>query len=82
MLVIQVSGKGSVSSSTGLKCSSTQGASNTCSASYTYGTPVTLTATVGAGNFSLTGWSGCTGNPCTVYMTSGQTVSATFSKGK
>jgi hypothetical protein len=67
-------GSGSVSSTpAGITCGST------CSASYTAGTSVTLTATPAAGSL-FTGWSGaCTGTgSCVVTMSAAQSVTATF----
>jgi hypothetical protein len=53
---------------------------STCSATYNYGTVVTLTAQ--AGLLALfTGWSGCdssSGNTCTVTMTAAKSVTASF----
>ncbi len=54
--------------------------SSTCSASFDYGTNVTLTATAATGS-TFTGWSGagCSGSAaCVVSMTATQTVTATF----
>jgi hypothetical protein len=69
-------GSGSVSSSpSGISCGST------CSASFTTGTVVTLTATPASGS-TFSGWSGggCSGTgTCTVTMSSAQAVKATFS---
>src|ERR1043165_7760453 len=68
-------GTGSVASSpAGISCPTT------CSASYSSGTPVTLTATVGA-NSSFAGWTGCdttSGITCTVTMSAIRNVTATF----
>jgi hypothetical protein len=65
-------GSGSVSSSpAGISCPST------CSANFTSGTVVTLTATPAAGS-TFAGWSGaCTGT-CSVTMTAAKAVKATF----
>ncbi|HMB35114.1 MAG TPA: hypothetical protein VKV41_13830 [Methylomirabilota bacterium] len=74
-LMVGVSGKGSVTSSpAGIQCG------GTCSAAYLSSTWVTLTATAGSGNFGFIGWSGaCSGTgPCTVSMSTAQTVNATF----
>ena len=54
----------------------------TCSASFTKGTTITLTATPEIGS-TFTGWSGpCSGsgNTCMVALTQAQTVTATFQK--
>ncbi len=67
-------GTGSVSSSpAGISCPTT------CSASFTSGTVVTLTATPAAGS-TFAGWSGaCTGTgTCSVTMTAAKAVKATF----
>jgi len=73
----QAGGSGTIASApSGISCGAA------CSASYTRGTSVTLTAT-GTGGSTFTGWSGaCTGTgPCTVSMTAARTVTATFSGG-
>jgi len=52
----------------------------TCSASYDYGTVVTLTATPATGS-TYTSWSGCdsvSGMACTVTMNAAKSVTATF----
>ncbi|MHB1861345.1 MAG: InlB B-repeat-containing protein [Gemmatimonadaceae bacterium] len=67
-------GTGSVASSSGgISCGST------CSASYTAGTVVSLTATAASGSV-FSGWGGaCSGTgACTVTMNSAQTVTAGF----
>ena len=67
-------GGGTVSSSpSGIACG------NTCSASYTSGTVVTLTATPD-GTSTFTGWTGaCSGTgTCSVTMSAGQTLTANF----
>jgi trimeric autotransporter adhesin len=67
-------GSGSVSSSpAGITCPST------CSANFTSGTVVTLTATAAAGS-TFAGWSGaCSGaGTCSVTMTAAKAVTATF----
>jgi len=67
-------GGGTVSSSPlGISCG------NTCSASFSNGTAVGLTATAATGS-SFTGWSGaCTGTgACNVTMSSARAVTATF----
>ena len=76
LLSVSVSGSGSVTSSpTGINCGST------CTASFTPGTQVTLTATPALG-FVFTGWGGaCSGGgTCMVAMNAAQTVSAAFTK--
>ncbi len=63
-----------------IDCITTAGVqSGTCSASYTAGTPVTLTATP-SGNTTFAGWGGaCTGTTsCVVTMNSAQSVTASF----
>jgi len=68
-------GTGTVTSSpTGISCGST------CSANYSSGTVVTLTAAV-ASNSTFAGWSGActsTATTCTVSMTQARAVTATF----
>ena len=67
-------GTGTVSSSpSGISCPST------CSASFTSGTVVTLTAVAGSGS-TFAGWSGaCTGTgTCSVTMSAAKSVTATF----
>ena len=75
-LTVNKSGTGAVTSSDGrISCGST------CSATYTAGTIVTLTATALSGG-SFTGWSGdCTGtnSTCSLTMDRGRTATATFS---
>jgi len=73
-LMVGVSGKGNVTSlPNGITCG------KTCSANYLAGTSVDLMANPGSG-FAFIGWSGaCTGTgPCSVSMTTAQTVNATF----
>ena len=76
-LSVLKSGSGTVASSpSGINCGSS------CSASYTSGTSVTLTATPATG-YSFSGWSGaCTGTnaSCTVSMTTARSVTASFSQ--
>src|SRR5215813_244871 len=77
-LTVGVSGKGMVTSGpSGINCG------RICSANYSPGTPVTLTATAGGG-FIFSGWTGaCTGTgSCSVSMASAQSVNATFRKWK
>jgi uncharacterized repeat protein (TIGR02543 family) len=71
-LSVGVSGSGTVTGS-GISCP------GTCSATYTYGTNVSLTASPATG-YVFSGWSGaCSGTgACTVGMTSGESVTATF----
>ncbi len=75
-LTVSKSGTGSgtvTSSPAGINCG------GTCSASYTSGTSVTLTAAAASGS-SFAGWSGaCTGTgTCAVTMSAAQSVTATF----
>jgi hypothetical protein len=76
-LTVSKSGTGSgtvTSSPAGIDCGAT------CSASYNYGTSVTLTASP-AGGSTFSGWSGggCSGTGnCTVPMTTARSVTATF----
>ncbi len=74
-------GSGTVTDDLGsINCTTTGGTiSGTCSASYTGGSVVTLTATPVAGT-TFNGWSGgCTGTAqCSVTLNSNQAVSATF----
>lgn len=75
-LTLAISGTGAgsvVSSPAGISCSSS------CSAGFTAGTSVTLTATPAAGS-AFAGWSGaCSGTgTCTVSMSAAQSVTATF----
>ncbi|KWT93335.1 S8 family serine peptidase [Candidatus Magnetominusculus xianensis] len=74
-LSVTKSGAGTVTSApAGISCGST------CSASYTSGTQVVLTATPDSG-FTFTGWSGCdstNGTRCTVSITSAKSVTAKF----
>jgi hypothetical protein len=69
------SGAGTVTSNpVGVACGAT------CSASFAYGTSVTLTASAAAGS-TFAGWtgSGCAGTaPCTVTMSAARAVTATF----
>lgn len=79
VLTVAVSGTGSVSSSpAGIDaCTST---TESCSAPFSTGTIVTLTATPGTGS-TFTGWSGagCTGtSTCSVTMTGAESVTAAF----
>ena len=70
-------GSGSVIANTGaISCGAT------CSASYLYGTPVTLTATAATGS-TFSGWSGggCSGTgACVVTIGGDTTVTATFTR--
>jgi hypothetical protein len=74
-LTLAGAGTGTVSSNPGgINCPTT------CSAQYTPGTPVTITAAPGPGSV-FTGWSGggCGGTaPCTVVMDADRNVTATF----
>jgi hypothetical protein len=75
-LFLNKAGGGTVTSNpAGISCGSL------CSASFTSGTSVTLTAAPGSGN-SFSGWSGaCSGtaSTCTVTMSSAMNVTASFS---
>ena len=76
-LQVSVSGNGRVISGDGLINCNTS-----CSTSYPTGTAVTLTATPAAGRV-FSNWLGCdvsTGSTCTVTLTSGKTVTATFTQ--
>lgn len=79
-LTVEKSGTGSgtvTSSPAGIDCGSS---CSTSSSSFAAGTAVTLTATPDSGS-AFAGWSGggCSGTgPCTVTMSSDQTVTATF----
>jgi phospholipase C len=74
-VILAGAGTGTISSApSGITCAPT------CSASFTSGTQVTLTATAGA-NSSFTGWTGaCTGTSptCALTMNASQQVTATF----
>lgn len=74
-LTVSKNGSGTVTSNpAGINCGTT------CSASYATGISVTLTASAAAG-YTFGGWSGsgCSGNgACTVSMTQGRSVSASF----
>ena len=71
-------GRGTVTSNPpGIDCGTS---STSCSANYTSGTTVTLTAAPTAGS-TFTGWSGCdtvSGTACTVTMSAARSVTATF----
>ena len=76
-LTVSTAGSGTVTSSdSAISCPST------CSANYTYGKQVTLTATPVAG-WTFTGWSGttCSGTgTCLVTMAMAESVTATFTQ--
>jgi hypothetical protein len=76
VLSVSVTGSGTVTSNpAGINCPST------CSAGFSNGTNVTLTATATSGWF-FSGWSGaCSGTGgCTVTMSTAQSVTATFTQ--
>ncbi len=67
-------GAGSVTSPAGVNCPAT------CTASFDYGTNITLTAAPAAGS-TFAGWSGsCTGTSCTLTLTGATNVTASFVK--
>jgi len=73
-------GDGTVTSTSSPNSTSQINCGPTCSASYGYGTVVTLTATPGFLS-TFTGWSGCdtaNGTTCTVTMNAAKTVNASF----
>jgi hypothetical protein len=78
-LSVTIAGNGSgmvTSDPVGINCTA-----GTCTATYPFGTPVTLTATTTDQNSTFAGWSGdCTGpDPtCTVSMNGPKSVTATF----
>lgn len=74
-LTVAVQGQGTVTSSpAGIDCGAT------CTANFSEGTAVQLTATPAPG-WSLTAFSGaCSGGACTVTLSSDQSVSATFTQ--
>jgi phospholipase C len=72
-LAVTLAGSGNVTSSpAGINCPST------CTASFTSGTDVTLTATAASGS-NFTGFGGaCSGPACALVLASNESVSATF----
>ena len=82
-LSVNKSGSGStliLSDTGGIGCSNS---GSTCSASYTSGTRVTLSAGYNASFTSLIGWTGCesaSGNTCIVTMNGPRSVTATFNQ--
>ncbi|MGA9304895.1 MAG: hypothetical protein WBW31_05750 [Candidatus Sulfotelmatobacter sp.] len=75
VLTVQIVGTGTVVDSTGvINCPTT------CSADYTLGSQIGLTATPGAGG-TFSSWTNCTpaGNTCTVLLDKDIDVTATFS---
>jgi phospholipase C len=70
-----MTGTGTVTSTpAGINCPTT------CTASFTSGTSVTLTASAGSG-FQFSGYGGaCSGTSCQITLSSDQSVSATFAK--
>jgi uncharacterized repeat protein (TIGR02543 family) len=78
LLNVSKNGSGGVTSSpAGIDCGAT------CSVEFAHGTTVTLTATPSAG-YSFAGWSGdCSGSGvCTVVMTAGRSVTASFTQAQ
>ena len=80
-LMVRVRGLGTVTSTpAGINCGTTS-----CTASYLYGTAVTLTANSNDERYTFTGWSGggCAGaGSCTVTLSSATRVRATFARHK
>jgi hypothetical protein len=73
VLTVNIVGAGSVVDSTGvIKCP------GTCSASYTLGSTIGLTATPTAGSTTWTNCNSFVGNTCTVVLNFDTTVTATF----
>jgi len=73
VLTVNIVGNGSVVDSTGLiKCP------GTCSADYTLGSTIGLTATPGTGTTQWTNCNSFVGNTCTVVLNVDTTVTATF----
>ncbi len=85
-VTVNGTGSGTVTSSPGTINCMAGGSASACSATYTHGTMVTLTAaaTSGGGN-TFAAWGGaCAGvmtSTCSVSMTQARTVSATFNVG-
>jgi hypothetical protein len=77
-LTVSVVGSGTVTSTSGINCSTT------CNATFASGPQVTLTATpANESNWVFSGWSGaCSGSgSCAVTMNQAQSVTATFVQG-
>jgi hypothetical protein len=73
-------GSGTVASGTEVSADGNINCGSACAYNYTFGTPVTLTATAASG-WTFSNWTGCdivNGNLCTVTMNYARTATATF----